>query len=132
MDCVGEFVGIPGTLACIKQLHSRIPLAVASASRLPVIDLVLSTLKIKDKFTALTSSREVKNGKPAPDVFLLAAQRLNASPSTCVVVEDGISGMLGARAAGMRCIALVSDDNTDYPADLIVRDLREVQLEWFD
>ena len=48
-----------------------------------------------------------------------------------VVVEDGESGMIGARAAGMRCVALVSDVGRTYPADLVVRDLRDVPLDWF-
>lgn len=129
--CASEIVAIEGTVERIKDLHGRTPLAVASASRPEVIDLVLTSVGVKDRFSAIASSREVKRGKPAPDVFLLAAERLQVDPRDCVVVEDGVSGMLGARAAGMRCIALAHDDRTDYPADLVVRDLRHVPDHWF-
>lgn len=126
-----EIVGIEGTIAVIEALYGRTPLAVASASRPSSIDLVLSRVGVKDRFSVLTSAREVKRGKPAPDVFLLAAERLGVDPRSCTVVEDGISGMVGARAAGMRCIALASDNRTDYPADIVVKDLRHVPHEWF-
>ena len=66
-------------------------------------------------------------GKPEPDVFLLAAQRLNVPPSDSLVIEDGISGMIAAKKAGMRCVALVRDGGeSDYPADLVVSDLRQI------
>jgi beta-phosphoglucomutase-like phosphatase (HAD superfamily) len=71
-------------------------------------------------------------GKPEPDVFLLAAERLGASPKECLVIEDGIHGMVAARKAGMYCVGLVRDDDHDinvYPADILVKDLREVRLE---
>lgn len=131
MACGAEIVGIKGTLAVIDILHSRVPLAIASASRPPVIDLVLSTLKLKERFGAIVSSRQVARGKPAPDVFLLAASQLGIQPERCVVVEDGISGMIAAKAAGMRCIALAPEDASEYPADIVVDDLRKVPLEWY-
>jgi beta-phosphoglucomutase-like phosphatase (HAD superfamily) len=131
MACKDEFCAIEGTVARIRWLHGKKPLAVASASRPQVIDLVLNAVQVRHYFDALTSSREVERGKPAPDVFLLAAKRLGVPPESCTVVEDGISGMLGAKAAGMRCIALAHDGRTDYPADLVVRDLRDVPDEWF-
>lgn len=130
-DCADEFVGIEGTVARIKSLHCSLPLAVASASRPSIIDLILTRVGVKRYFRAVASSREVKRGKPAPDVFLLAAQRLNVEPRKCVVVEDGVSGMEAARAAGMRCIALSNDLKRVLPADIIVRDLRHVPTEFF-
>ncbi len=129
-ECADEIVGIEGTIERIKALYGMTRLAVASASRPTVIDLVLGTVGVKRYFSATASSREVAKGKPAPDVFLLAAGRLNVEPKNCVVIEDGISGMLGARAAGMRCVALASDGRTNFPADLVVKDLREVPIEW--
>lgn len=127
--CAHEIVGIEGTIEVIRQLHGKTLLAVASASRPALIDLVLNTVGVRHHFGAFASSREVPKGKPAPDVFLLAAERLGVEPKRCVVVEDGISGMTGAKAAGMRCIALAPDGRTDFPADLVVRDLRQAPLE---
>ena len=96
------------------------PLAVASASKIEFLELSLGRLGIRDCFHAVASSREVARGKPAPDVFLLAASRLGIDPKDCVVIEDGISGMIGAREAGMQVIALAEDMSRDYPADLVV------------
>jgi pseudouridine-5'-monophosphatase len=74
---------------------------------------------------------EIRNGKPAPDIFLLAAKRLRASPSGCLVFEDSPAGVEAARAAGMRVIA-VPDPNMDDAfyrgADQIVRSLEDVDL----
>lgn len=126
-----EYTPIDGTIARIESLYGLTPLGVASASRPEVVSLVLSTIGIKQRFDALASSKEVARGKPAPDVFLLAAARLGVNPRDCIVVEDGVSGMIGARAAGMRCIALAVDGRTDFPADLVVRDLRDVPKEYF-
>ena len=131
MACVDEFAPIEGTIERLESLYGLTPLGVASASRPQVVDLVLTTIGIKRRFDAFASSKEVAQGKPAPDVFLLAAARMGVNPRDCIVVEDGVSGMIGARAAGMRCVALVSDDRTDYPADVIVRDLRELPKEYF-
>jgi len=121
---------VPGTREFIQFLKEKnIPIAVASASRLALIDLILSALGLREEFDAVASSEEVKNGKPEPDVFLLAAERLNVPPSDSLVIEDGISGMVAAKKAGMRCVALVRGSNEDkqdnYPANLVVSDLRE-------
>ncbi len=128
--CSSEFVGIEGTIETIRALYGEVPLAVASASRPVAIQLVLTTVGVRKYFSETASSREVKLGKPAPDVFLLAAKKLGVKPKNCTVIEDGVSGMLGARAAGMRCVALAPDGRTDFPADIVVKDLRNIPVEW--
>lgn len=129
--CHDEIKGIDGTIEVIKRLHGRVPLAIASASRLEIIHLALKKVGITDLFDVITSTREVKNGKPAPDVFLLTAERLGVPPKNCKVVGDGVSDMLAARAANMPCVALVEDLTRDYPAVVAVMDLREIPIEWF-
>jgi HAD superfamily hydrolase (TIGR01549 family) len=129
---IKEVTGIEGTLAVLHKLWGRLPLAVASGSRHSTIDLILNQLDIKDKFNAIVSAKDVVRGKPAPDVFLRAAELLKVDPRHCIVVEDAIPGMLAAKAAGMRCIALWDrDDTLELPADLVVRDLRQVPEHWF-
>jgi len=87
-------------------------------------------LKIRSKFDAIASTEEVGKGKPAPDVFLLAAKRIGVSPEDCVVIEDGLAGMIGAKRAGMKCIALVPEgSNADYPVDIIVHSLKDLTIE---
>lgn len=132
-ECASEFRGIGGTVTRIRELHGRIPLAVASATRPQGIELILRTIGVFEHFTAIASSREVARGKPAPDVFLLAAGKIGIRPENCVVVEDGVAGMIAAKAAGMRCIALVrADMPRELPkVDLVTDDLRKVPIEFF-
>ena len=90
---------------------------------------MLTKLDLKEKFTAIASSYELEKGKPAPDIFLLAARRLNVAPEYCLVVEDGLNGMIAAKAAGMACVGLVRDNTgLDYPADLLVKDLGDKSI----
>lgn len=129
----GNVKGVSGTKEFIDNLlNDNFQLAVASGSIMPFIDLVLSELNLKNKFSAIVSSQEVENGKPDPAVFLLAAQRLGVAPEECLVVEDGANGMIAARRAGMKCIGLVREerDNQDYQVDLIVKDLRDVEMNF--
>lgn len=122
----GNVKEISGTKDFIEfLLENGFVLAVASASRHKFIDLVLSELNLKDRFQAIVSSEDVRRGKPAPDIFLLAAEKLSVDPRECIVVEDGISGMIAAKSAGMKCIGLVKEIGGKYPADVIVRDLRD-------
>jgi len=129
----GNIKAIPGTIACIKHLKKdATPIAVASASRMDFIALVLTELCILSDFDAIASAQEVPNGKPEPDVFLLAAKRLGIHPRYCIVIEDGIQGMIAAKKAGMRCIGLVQSDILDknkYPADILVRSLAHIDLK---
>lgn len=126
---------IPGTREFIEQLKKyKVPIAVASASRLSFIKKVLSELNLTDKFDAISSSEEVEYGKPEPDIFLLSAKRLSVAPENCLVIEDGINGMIAAKRAGMQCIGLVINQNykaEDYPADLLTEDLQDVPIEEF-
>ncbi len=128
----GSIAEVPGTSAFISNLKKMgLPLAVASSSRLSFIELVLKELNLRDQFKVIASAEEVEMGKPAPDIFLLAAKRLGVLPEKCVVIEDGIAGMIGAKKADMYCIALATDGSKDYPADLIVKNLLEVPMDLF-
>ncbi|MFE6689120.1 HAD family hydrolase [Streptomyces sp. NPDC057743] len=82
------------------------PMAVASGSSRAAIEAVLAGAGLDALFATVVSAEEVPHGKPAPDVFLEAARRLGAEPAACVVVEDAAPGVLAARRAGMRCIAV--------------------------
>ncbi|MBI5467250.1 MAG: HAD family phosphatase [Candidatus Kerfeldbacteria bacterium] len=129
-----DIVPISGVQALIKRLKDAgLTLAVASASGPDFIEKVLESVQVRQHFDALASSREVARGKPAPDVFLLAAKKVGVVASACMVIEDGISGMQGARAAGMACIALVEphrlQSNTNYPADVVVERHDQITLE---
>ena len=103
---------IDGAAAAVERLAARWPLAVASSSNRPIIDLVLALGDLDRFFGATVSSEEVARGKPAPDVYLEAATRLGAAPARCAAVEDSHNGILAAKAAGMRVLAI---PNGRYP-----------------
>jgi HAD superfamily hydrolase (TIGR01509 family) len=103
-----------GAVQAVDRLAGRWPLAVASSSNRELIDLVLSLAGLSRRFSATISSEEVPRGKPAPDVYLEAARRLDVEPTHCVAIEDSQNGFLSAKSAGMRVIAI---PNRRYPAD---------------
>ena len=93
---------IPGVLDAILSLP--FPRCVASSSIPARIALSLRVTGLADLFDAVFSSTEVARGKPAPDLFLHAATRMDADPDDCIVIEDSVAGVQAARAAGMRVI----------------------------
>jgi len=97
---------LPGAREAVSSLAARWPLGLASSSNRPVIELVLDLADFRQFFAVTVSSEEVRHGKPAPDVYLEAARRLNARPSRCVAVEDSTNGLRSAESAGMTTIAI--------------------------
>lgn len=115
-----------------KAMELQIPMVVASSATMPTIELVVELTGIRKYFRYLCSGDEVPNGKPAPDVFLLAAERLGEKPSECLVIEDTFNGVCAAKAAGMMCIAIPcqATRHQDFAhADLVLRSMEEVNLE---
>jgi HAD superfamily hydrolase (TIGR01509 family) len=97
---------IPGAVAAVERMAARWPLGLASSSNRELIDFVLEVSGLAGLFSATVSSEEVPRGKPAPDVYLEAARRLDADPLRCTAVEDSEAGILSAKAAGMRVLAV--------------------------
>jgi HAD superfamily hydrolase (TIGR01509 family) len=124
---------MPGARELVLALAERgIPMAVASGSPTEIIRLVLKTLDLLGALSTWVGSDQVQRGKPAPDLFLLAAARLGAEPSRCVVLEDSTAGVEAAVAAGMRCVAVPSPEtplSTVAGADLVVQSLSELSPE---
>ena len=115
---------IPGVRETLDELHKRgYRMAVASSSPLAYIKLCTEKVGIRHYFEVLFSGEQVANPKPAPDVFLAAAQAMDAAPEDCVVVEDSHNGSRAAKAAGMRCIGFVNPDSGDQDlsaADVLI------------
>jgi HAD superfamily hydrolase (TIGR01509 family) len=105
---------LPGAVKSVRALAAEWPLGLASSSNRHVIDLVLDEAGIADCFQATVSSEEVRAGKPAPDVYLEAARRLDADPSSCLAIEDSTNGIRSGHAAGMTVIAV---PNRDFPPE---------------
>ncbi|HEX3294336.1 MAG TPA: HAD family phosphatase [Solirubrobacterales bacterium] len=105
---------LPGAVESVRALAAEWPLGLASSSNRHVIDLVLDEAGIADCFQATVSSEEVRAGKPAPDVYLEAARRLDADPSSCLAIEDSTNGIRSGHAAEMTVIAV---PNRDFPPE---------------
>jgi len=103
---------IDGAVEAVLRLGEMFRLALASSSNRPVIDSVLDNAGLAAAFEVTVSSEEVPRGKPAPDVFLEAAHRLDLPPVRCAAIEDSGNGLRAAHAAGMRVIAI---PNRRYP-----------------
>jgi HAD superfamily hydrolase (TIGR01509 family) len=105
---------LPGAVEVVRALHRRWPLALASSANREIIDFALATAGLAGEFRATVSSEEVEHGKPAPDVYLEAARRLEVEADRCVAIEDSSNGLRSAAAAGMAVIAV---PNEHYPPD---------------
>ncbi|WKU04470.1 HAD family phosphatase [Micromonospora sp. HUAS LYJ1] len=102
---------VPGIVPVLQQL--RVPFCVASNGRPEKVALTLGACGLAAYFEGrIFTAAEVARGKPAPDLFLLAASRMGVPPASCVVVEDSESGVAAARSAGMRALRYAPDGST--------------------
>ncbi len=123
---------MPGAREILLHLHQqRVPMAVATGARLLEVERNLHNHQLHSLFQAVCSSSHVERNKPAPDVYLLAAEKLKLEPAECLAVEDTITGMRAALAAGMQCVVIPSaDTGQDFSAAThVMRDL-ETLLHW--
>ena len=104
----GRLTAFPGVHDLLGQLRAKkVPLAVASSADRIKIEANLKAIKVEPSwFHAIVAGDEVQNMKPAPDIYLAAAERLGVAPQSCSVIEDSINGIRAAKAAGMRCVAV--------------------------
>lgn len=111
----GRLQPLPGVYVFLAACRRRgLKLAVASSADAVKVAGNLSELKLSARdFDAIVNGSEVRRKKPAPDLFLRAAEELGLSPTVCLVVEDAVAGVAAAKAAGARCLALT----TSFPAE---------------
>ncbi len=123
---------LPGVASWLRQLHSQGWLqAIASSAPRANVEAVLEALAVAQFFQGIVSAEDVHRGKPDPGVYLTAAARVGASPDRCIVVEDAVAGIEGARNAGMRSIG-VSPNGKQLPADVVVRSLDLLDSDAFE
>jgi HAD superfamily hydrolase (TIGR01509 family) len=96
---------VDGAVEAVRRLAECWPLGLASSSNRGVIDRALEVSGLAPLFRVTVSSEEVARGKPAPDVYLEAARRLEVDPPRCAAIEDSGNGIRSAAAAGMRVVA---------------------------
>jgi beta-phosphoglucomutase len=122
---------MPGARECLEMLHGQKLLALATAGYPQAVNPALAKLDLGKYFRAIVTRSDVKNFKPAPDVFLRAAELLEVPPSQCVVLEDAEKGIRAAHAAKMACIAIPTrhtQDNDFSLADLILPSLENLTM----
>lgn len=127
---IQPMVGVVKLLDLLKS--HNIPLAVGTSGILRRTHLKLNTVKILHYFSVIVSGEDVKQGKPAPDIFLLAASRLHVDPQDCVVFEDAESGIIAAKKAGMKVVAVPTEFTKNHNfsgADFVVRSLDDITWE---
>ena len=117
---------LPGAVEAVRSLAREWPLGLASSSNRNVIDLALERAGLVDEFRATVSSEEVERGKPAPDVYLETARRLEVDPGACVAIEDSTNGIRSAHAAEMTVIAV---PNRDFPPEPDALALAALELD---
>jgi beta-phosphoglucomutase len=129
---LNEIPVMPGLIDLLDKLQQKkYPMAVASSSFPEIIDLILLRTDLKKYFQVIVSSQEAGKSKPEPDVFLLAAQKLNVKPANCLVVEDSENGIKAAHAADMSCVAYQSsgvDPKTQKEADAIFKSFSQLGM----
>ena len=107
---------MPGAIAAVEFFVRRgIPTAIASASPMSLIEVVIDRLGIRPLLTIWHSATLEARNKPAPDVYLGTARRLGVLPADCVAFEDSGSGLLSAHTAGMRTVAVPAEFERDDP-----------------
>jgi len=122
-----ETVLFKTTAAAVRAASGRYPIAIASGARKEEICHVLTQSRLQDCFTAIISADDVRFGKPHPEPFLRAHEKLKERDSSlnvseCVAIEDSIGGIESAHQAGMRCVAVAHSYKADH--------LRRANPEW--
>jgi HAD superfamily hydrolase (TIGR01509 family) len=138
----GERPLFPGAAAFITAAARRYPLAIASGARRTEVEETLLETGLRPHFKVVVAAEDFTLGKPHPESFLLALHTLNRhanggqsiAPHECLVIEDAVAGVQGARAAGMACIAVANSYPPDSlaAANCVVSSLEEIDLDRLD
>lgn len=130
VDKMDEEEILPGVAKVIAYLRQhKVPFALGSASK--NAPLILEKIGLYDQFDAIVDGNDVSKAKPDPEVFLVAAGKLNATPENCIVFEDSVAGIQAANKAGMLSIG-IGDPETLGEADYVFADFTEISLEFIE
>ena len=116
----------PGVLKFLQYLKKQgIRTGIATSNSKELLLAVLKSLEIEEYFDEIHTSCEVEKGKPAPDIYLLVAERLEVKPEACLVFEDIMQGILAGKAAGMKVCAIKDEFSTKQEAE------KRANADWF-
>lgn len=135
-EIVGQnATAFPGVVNLIKSLKKDgRKIAVGSSSPAETVHLILDNLGIREDFDTLVCGSEVTEGKPSPQIFLLAAERLGIAPNRCAVIEDSVVGITAAKNGQMYAVAVTNTHPREEfkEADMVVDSLQELSVEKID
>ncbi|MBI3060491.1 MAG: HAD-IA family hydrolase [Deltaproteobacteria bacterium] len=142
-ETIGKrMVVFPGVKQLVPELSSRFPLAIASGALRGEIDLILQSIGLNTYFQVIISAEDVREGKPEPEIFLTALRALNQRnpgghpilPTECLVIEDSREGVLGARRAGIKCLAVTNSHPAEElrEANAVVKSLEDVTIPFLE
>ena len=123
-----EVAARPGAVELVSALRARaVPLGLASNSPRFLVDDAMATSGLTDAFDAIVSADDVPHPKPAPDIYLEVCRRLGVEPIDALALEDSVSGITAAKAAGLTCYAVPQFAETDVSAaDRVIASLTEL------
>ncbi len=115
----------------LKLKDHNLKIALATSSRRTKMEMVMREVGLLDFFDATVTGDEVSNGKPAPDIFFKAAERLHLQPNECIVIEDARTGVIAAKNASMKCVAITTTHSADQlrDADIIIDSFENLNFE---
>jgi beta-phosphoglucomutase family hydrolase len=124
---------IPGVADLIEELYrNNVKLVVASSASVKNIEIVLKMFDLERFFETKVSGDEVKNGKPAPDIFLYAAKIIGTQPEECIIIEDSENGVEAAKSAGMKCIGFENPNSGKQDlssADMVINSFSDINYQ---
>ena len=123
---------MPGAVSIVDRIGRVLPIAVASNSPRRLLELALERGELAHTFRVSIAGDEVAVPKPAPDIYLEACRRLGVAPDQALAFEDSLTGVLAAKAAGMKVICIPTLKGLEYPADAVFDTLGDGRLlGWF-
>jgi beta-phosphoglucomutase family hydrolase len=126
---------VDGLLHLLQDLRAhKVPIAIATNSRRPYTNFIIDNLKIREFFKFIVTAEEIDKGKPDPEIYLRAAKGLSIDPKNCIAIEDSLSGIKSAQAAGMKVIAISTTHTTEElgMADEIINSFDDISFEKLD
>lgn len=123
----------PGAIETLEMLYGKYPMCAASNSDRRFIEKLVGNSKVGRFFSFILTRNDVKNPKPSPDIYLLAAKKLGYKPHECVVIEDTSTGVDAARSAGTICIAVCHTQPAEKlaVADIVLPRISPKDIESF-
>jgi len=139
IDSIVKMVGVRGNpKEGVEQVMEFVKLqalkpALASSSPYPIIEAVVDKFNLREKFDVIYSAEEEEFGKPHPGVYITTARKLQLLPEECLAIEDSVNGVLSAKAAKMKCIAVpegaARNDRRFAIADIVLDSLADLDAE---